>query len=165
MARAQTTDFYHVMKYAIRIVTGGITGASDFQAGFNTASIPEINIEIAEYKEGVYLHRRKFPGDVTYSDLTLTKGVAKKNTAMFDWINATKNGEEYRVDLQIAHFHRDDVVGLADFTTATPNRIINCFECTPMRVKPGSDMDALSSEVSIEEMDITLERMELSDSN
>ena len=165
MARAQSTDFYHGFKFHLKIVTGGITGGSAIQGGFVTVTMPEQTLESVEYKEGIYLYKRKFPGDVSYSDLTLTRGVAKKGTAFWDWINATTHGEEYRVDLQILHFHRDDVVGLADFTQATPKRVINCFECLPIRVKPGADFDANASDVSIEEIDIAIERFELVDSN
>lgn len=165
MARAQSTDFYHAFKYHLSVVTGGITGASEIQGGFSTMVMPEQSLEPVEYKEGIFLYRRKFPGDVTFSDITLTKGVAKAGTALWDWINATTQGEEYRVDLQLLHFHRDDVVGLSDFTQATPQRVINCFECLPIRVKPGSDFDAQASDVSIEEIDIAIERFELVDTN
>jgi phage tail-like protein len=167
MARSQSTDFYHGFKYQVNVVTAGIEGASDIgsDGGFATAVMPEQTLEAVEYKEGIYLYRRKFPGDVTFSDITLTRGVAKARTAFWDWINACTTGNEYRVDLEIKHFHRDDVVGLADFTQATPKRVINCFECLPIRVKPGADFDAQASEVSLEEIDIALERFELVDSN
>lgn len=165
MARAQNTDFYHAFKFHMKVVTGGITGGSEIQGGFATAVMPEQTLEAVEYKEGIYLYRRKFPGDVTFSNLTFTRGVAKKGTAFWDWIQACTLGEEYRVDLQILHFHRDDVVGLADFTQATAKRIINCYECFPIRVKTGKDFDAQASDISIEEMDIAIERFELVDTN
>lgn len=165
MARAQATDFYHAFKFQVKVVTGGITGGSEIQGGFATATSPEMSLETTEYKEGIFLFRRKFPGDATFSNLTLTKGVAKKGTAFYDWINACARGEEYRVDLQFLHFHRDDVVGLSDFTQATAKRIINCYECFPNRVKVGKDYDAQASDISIEEMDLAIERFELVDSN
>lgn len=165
MARSQATDFYQAMKFHVKIGTDGITGASEIQSGFSAVTMPEQTLEAVEYKEGVYLYRRKFPGDVTFSDLTLSRGVAKQGSSFWDWIQATTEGEEYRVDLQILHFHRDDVTGLADFTQATPKRVINCFECLPIRVKPGADFDGQTSDTSIEEIDIAIERFELVDTN
>lgn len=165
MARAQATDFYHAFKFHVVIGTPGITGASDILSGFTAVTMPEQTLENVEYKEGVFLYRRKFPGDVTFSDITLSRGVAKKGTAFWDWINAVTLGEQYRVDLNILHFHRDDIQGLTDFTKATPKRIIRCFDCFPIRVKPGADFDAQASDISIEEMDLAIERFELSDTN
>jgi len=165
MARSQATDFYHSMKFHLKVVTPGVTGGSEIQGGFNTVTLPEKTIEAVEYKEGIYLYRRKYPGDVTYSDITLTHGVAKAGTAFFDWINAVLLGQQYRVDLQILHFHRDEVTGLTDYTAASAKRVVEAFDVFPIRVKVGSDFDSLSSEVSIEEMDLAIERFTLKDSN
>lgn len=168
MARAQSTDFYHAMKYHVVATGPAGTGPSVLgtaQAGFNTCVMPEATIEQVEYKEGIYVYRRKFPGDVTFSDITLTRGVVKKSNPLYDWIRKAYLGQEYRSDIQIRHFHRDDVTNLTDFTKANPRRIIKCFECLPIRVKPGSDFDAMSSEVSIQEIDIALEYFELEDRN
>jgi phage tail-like protein len=165
MARAIGTDFYHAFKYHMKVSTAGVAGASSIEGGFATAVMPEKTMEAVEYKEGIYLYRRKQPGDVTYSDLTFTKGVAKGGTAFYDWINAQLKGEAYRVDLQIMHFHRDEIAGNTDFSTLAPKRVINCYECFPIRVKPGSDFDAQSSEISLEEVDIAIERFELVDAS
>lgn len=161
MARAQATDYFHVFKFQMKVVTGGIAGASDIVGGFTNITIPEVSTENVEYKEGIWLYRRKFMGDPTFSDITATQGVVKGNTAFFDWIFAAYTGQEYRIDLQILQFHRDDVSGLIDYTNAQASRIYNCFECIPLRVKPSSDLDAQSSEVALAELDIQIERMEI----
>lgn len=167
MARASNTDFYHSFKYQVKVVTAGIEGASSLgaQGGFNSVTLPEITMEQVEYKEGTYLYRRKYPGDVTFSDLTLSRGVAKANTDFYKWIRAGFLGKEYRVDFIIRHFHRDDLQNLSDYTNAAAKRTITCYNAFPSRVKPGSDFDSMSSDVSLEECDITLEYFELSDSN
>jgi phage tail-like protein len=161
MARAQATDYFHVFKFQMKVVTGGIAGASEIVGGFTNITIPEVSTENVEYKEGIWLYRRKFMGDPTFSDITATQGVIKGNTAFFDWIFAAYTGQEYRIDLQILQFHRDDVSGLIDYTNAQASRIYNCFECIPLRVKPSSDLDAQSSEVALAELDIQIERMEI----
>lgn len=155
------------MKYHVKVVSPGIEGGSlvGAESGFTTATMPEITVEQVEYKEGVYLYRRKYPGDVTFSDITLTKGVAKKDTNFYKWVRAAFLGKEYRVDLSIKHFHRDDVKDLNSFVNATPKRTINAYQAFPTRVKPGSDFDAQASDVSLEEVDIALEYFELTDNN
>lgn len=161
MARAQTTDYYHVMKF--QIVD---SGAKDFigakTGGFNTLTMPEYTLDIAEYKEGIWTYRRKFPGEVTVSDVTMTRGAAKKDSAFHDWVVAGIEGNEYRTDLKIQHFHRDDVAGKTDYSQSTPSRTIDLAEALPMRVKPGSDFDSLTSDVSIQELDVAIERLTLS---
>ena len=161
MARAQSTDFYHVFKFQMKIGTAGRAGASDIVGGFTNVTVPEVSTENVEYKEGIWLYRRKYPGDPTFSDITATQGVVKGNTAFFDWIFAAYTGNEYRVDLQILQFHREDVTGLFDYSNASASRIYNCFECLPSRVKPSSDFDSQSSEVALAELDIQIERMEI----
>lgn len=167
MARASSTDFYHGFKYHAKVVSAGVDGGSSIGAegGFTTVTMPEITVEQVDYKEGVYLYRRKYPGDVTFSDITLTKGVAKKDTNFYKWVRAAFLGKEYRVDLQLKHFHRDDVKDLNNFVNATPKRTIDVYQAFPTRVKPGSDFDAQASDVSLEEVDIALEYFELKDSN
>lgn len=160
MPRAQSTDFFHAMRFHVTATGRGGSGQTPFgvQGGFTTCVMPEHTIELVEYKEGIYVYRRKFPGDTTVSDITLTRGVVKAGTELFKWILDTTFGREYRVDMTIRHFHRDDVVGLADYTSAKPSRTIDCFECFPIRVKPGSDFDGQSSEISLQEIDIAVER-------
>ena len=161
MARAKSTDYFHVNKFQMKVVTSGVEGASLIQGGFANITIPEISLENVEYKEGIWTFKRKYIGDVTFSDITASKGVVKGGSAFADWITAAYYGKSYRVDLQILQYHRDDVEGLADYTNAPASRIYNCFECIPLRVKPSSDLDAQSSEIAIAELDIQIERMEI----
>lgn len=167
MARAVSTDFYHSFKYQVQVVTSGIEGASNVgqQGGFTSVTMPEATVESVEYKEGTYLYRRKYPGDVTFSDITLNKGVVKKDLAFYNWLRACYLGQEYRVDLVIHHFHRSDVTNLTDFSKAQAKRKIKCFECFGMRTKPGADFDAQTSDISLEEIDISLEYFEIEDTN
>lgn len=154
MARAQSTDFYHVFKFHVVDSENRLNRL----AGFNSVSSPELTLEAVEYKEGIWTYRRKFPGDVTISDITMTRGVAKQGTFFYDWIRDAVEGNKYRVDFKIYHFHRDDVQGLTNYINAKPSRVINIFEAFPIRIKPGTDFEASTSEVAIEELDIAIER-------
>lgn len=155
MPRAQNTDLYHVFKFNI-IDSKDLLGGSS--AGFKTVTLPEMNLETVEYKEGIWTYRRKFPGDVTFGNVTLSKGVVKTNTKFYDWIKKCAEGLEYRLDLEIYHFHRDDVKGMSNYLTAKPSRIIKLMDAFPVRVKPGSDFDSQTSDVSVEEIEIAIEQ-------
>ena len=163
MARSVDTDYYHNLKFHMRVITAGIAGASNLgaQGGFSALTMPEISQEVAEYKEGRMLYKRKQAGEVTFNDLTASQGVAKGNTDFYDWIQAGYLGKAYKVDLQIRHFHRDEVTGLNDFTGVQPKRVINIYEAQASRVKLGGDMDATSSDISVAECDIAYEWAEL----
>lgn len=167
MARAQATDFYHTHKFHLLDDKGGTTQFLTTAAGFNTLTIPEYSLDVVEYKEGIWTYRRKYPGDVTVSDVSMTRGVAKKDTQFFNWVVACIEGNEYRTDLQIRHFHRDDVKGLGtkDYSEVAGKRVIKLYEALPIRVKLGTDFDSMSAEVSIQELDVAVERIEIYDTN
>lgn len=165
MARAQATDFFHNFKFHCKITTKGVAGAEKIGAsgGFMSVVMPEVNVEQVEYKEGTMLYRRKFPGDVTFSDITLTRGVAKADTNFYDWIRSAYLGLSYRVDLVILHFHRDELSSVEDYSSATAKRQIQIFEAIPTRVKLGSDLDSMASDISVQEIDIAYESFKLVD--
>lgn len=154
MPRAQSTDYYHANKFHV-------VDSENFLnplAGFNTLTIPERTHEVAEYKEGIFTYTRKQVGNPSFSDLTMTRGIVKNDTAFTDYVRDASEGFAYRTDFDVYHFHRDDVQGLLEYTNAAPSRIIRCFNALPIRVKPGSDMDAAGSDISIQEIDFAIER-------
>jgi phage tail-like protein len=167
MARAQATDFYHTHKFQVIDDGGAGTKFLNTPAGFNTLTIPEYTLDVVEYKEGIWTYRRKFPGDVTVSDVSFTRGVMKKDTDFFKWVVACIEGKEYRTDMTIRHLHRDDVSGLGtkDYSEVAGKRIIKLYEAMPIRVKLGTDFDSMSAEVSIQEMDVAVEHIDITDSN
>lgn len=152
MARAQSTDFLQNFRYA---VTASDPTLLQPEGGFNSVTIPDISIEIAEYREGTDPgFPKKFPGLASFTDITLTRGVVRGDTKFFDWVNARViGGQEYRTDIAIFHFHRDDQV--------TQAKTYQLKEAFPIRVKVAGDLDAASSDVSISELDIAFESMEL----
>lgn len=162
MARAQATDYFHSFKF--RVLAGSVNGGATpvFTGGFNSVSIPEYSVEAVEYKEGIWTFKRKFPGDVTVSDVTMTRGVVRGDTQLYSWILAAIHGQEYRADIVIHQFHRVDIVGSAvDYTNIVAKRTITLQEAIPIRVKLGADLDSVTSDISIEEIDIALEQFTL----
>lgn len=155
--RAKDTDFYNNARF--RVMDSGL-GYLTSIAGFTTCTVPEYTLNAVEYREGNRKFAYKQPGNVTVSDVTLTKGMAKLNTQFYDWILATINGVEYRTDLEIWHFHRDD----SDWETekpGAPTKKIILNNAFPIRCKPGADLDAASDDINIMELDVALESFTL----
>lgn len=174
MARPQTTDFLQAFRFHVRVEETSQIRPEQLQfrpspnanqpaggeAGFQSVTLPEASVEPAEYREGTYKYLRKFPGPQTYSDATFMRGATISDTVFFDWVKQVWNGGEYRADLTVLHFHRDDV---ADLGTKIPaaSRTYALYECLPIRCKPGADFDATSGEVSLMELDVACEYMEV----
>jgi phage tail-like protein len=155
--RAQSTEFYHAMKFSV-------VDSENFLnplAGFSTCTQPEETMEVATYREGIWTYTRKQLGNPTFSDITMTRGIVKNDTIFADYIRQAAEGGDVRTDFNILHFHRDDVNGLIEYTNASPSRILRCYNALPIRVKYGTDFDANSSDISIQEIDFAIERCEV----
>ena len=162
MARAMVSDPFHAFRFVVSVTpAGGLAPFGPATAGFNSVTLPTQTQELAEYKEGSWLLRRKYPGDTTFDAVTLSRGVTSVDNEFWSWIRQTSRNGEYRVDMQIKHFHRDDVVDINDFTDSSPTRVVKCFECLPVSVKSGSDMDSMSSDISLQEITVEIERFEI----
>jgi phage tail-like protein len=184
MARPAATDFIHSMRFQVEVFSqndaGYLTGLPGYQvegmaipqAGFTTCSIPELSIESVEYKEGTFVYPRKYPGNPSVSDCSFARGVAREDSTFWKWarnsVEGSGGGVEYRLDLQIKHYHRDQILpgqqqgGVAILENVTPGKVYRLWECFPIRCKPAGDLDATSSEISIQEMDVAVERLEVS---
>jgi phage tail-like protein len=155
-ARSQSTDPFSSNRFHI-VDTEGYLNLATPAAGFNSITLPTMNVEMIEYNEGLNLYAKKYPGRPTFDDVTMTKGVVKNDSAFAAWCRATAEGQPYRTNIVIRHFHRDDVAGQIDYSTARPYREIKLIHAWPISMKPGSDFDSLSSEISIEELTVTFE--------
>lgn len=177
MARAQATDFLHSMRFHVDAIgVGGVTRLivpGRPQAGFSAVTTPEVSVEAVEYREGNTIYTKKFPGLATMSDITMSRGVTRGDSAFWEWMRVVlEGGGEYRADLEIKHFHRDtsltrtqpatgDQPNLTNINTDTPGRIYHVREATPIRHKVAADFDATASEISIMELDLAYEALEV----
>lgn len=176
MARAVATDFIHSMRFQVVVADPSVATLSPdgrADAGFTTVSTPELTVEAIEYKEGTFVYTRKYPGNPTVSDLTFNRGVTRSDSTFWDWIRRVVEGSgEYRVDLDINHFHRQesllrprDQVGTeGNFTSInqdSPARIYHVKEAFPIRHKIAGDMDATAGEISIMELDVAYEHFDV----
>lgn len=171
--RAANTDMMQGFRYHVTADIGGedplqTTADSDRagyetkgHAGFQSVTIPELSVEASEYREGIYKYTQKYPGPPTVSELTLIRGITKRDTAFFDMIMASIDGQEYRADVKIWHYQRSEM-GLANAVeTPTNVRRIECAEAFAIRAKPAGDLDSMAGDVSLAEVDMAIESFEL----
>ena len=174
MARAAANDFLQAFRYHVRASRAETADdplafsrkdeSPGGEAGFQSATLPELTVEASEYREGTMQWTRKYPGVPTVSDCSLMRGVAKKDTAFYEWVKSSVDGKEYRADVTIYHYDREAMGTAISGPIAVSNdsvRTIECYNCFGIRAKPGSDFDATSSEVSIQECDFALESFEV----
>jgi phage tail-like protein len=153
MARAVDTDLYHNFRFHVVDPAGGHL---DPVAGFRTASIPDLTVDMAEYREGVYKYTRKYPGIPKVGDCSLSKGVVKKESDFLAWIfKCINGGETYRSDITIQEYHIADEWGI----DGSPSKVIQLKEVFPTSVKPTGDKDASSSDVAIQEITFAVEEI------
>lgn len=177
MARAQSFDYLHNMRFHAEVVAeaGGGTTIHDLlnskgnetpQAGFSSVTIPEASLETQEYREGQFLYTRKYPGHVTFNDVTLMRGVAMTDLGFWKWMETAMVGTgEYRVELAIYHYHRADTLpgpGSVNLKLdSAQKKTYLLHEALPIRQKLAADLDATDSAVSIMELDVAYEWLEV----
>ena len=175
--RPQTDDYLHNFRFqasatdadgANRLVSDGRP-----QAGFSTVGTPEKTVEVAEYKEGIDIYMQKFPGNPSVNDITFNRGVARADSAFWDWLRVVVEGSGgYRATVTITQYHRIEaltrnfpVPGFEENVTRIPadaeGMLIYLYNAFPIRHKVSSDLDATSSDVSVMELDIAYEYYEL----
>lgn len=162
--RAATTDVLQSFRFHVVATdlpdaisfAGGIEGA---EAGFQSVTLPEITVEAVEYREGTMKFTKKYPGVPSYSDGTLMRGVALTDTVFYDWCLTAATSGEYRTELVIWHYQREQDGAEVSSPVAAyeGTRAYRCQECLPIRAKPAADMDATSGEVSMAEVDFSTE--------
>lgn len=173
MARDLSTDFLHSFRFHAQTLVDydPLASPGNPEAGFNNMTTPELTIEAVEYKEGLDIYPRKYPGAPTVNEITLSRGVTFIDTSFWTWARATVEGADpYRIDLAIRHYHRGGFLTTPRATLATagivnkvtsaeavPARTYELYEAFPIRHKPAADLDATSAEVSLMELDVAFE--------
>jgi phage tail-like protein len=164
MARPQNSDFLQGFRYQVSTGEAQVK-PFDPEAGFTSVSIPEISLDPVEYREGIYTWTRKQPGIPTVSDISLARGVTQTDTNFYDWIMAAINGAEYRTDLVIKHYHREGmgVIGspVVDAIRQTEAKSYFAYEAFPSRCKVAGDLEGTTGDISLQEIDVVLERLEM----
>lgn len=167
MARASQEDLYQLMRFSVETVAGP---AGALPAGqFRNCSIPEFSVEATEFREGTRTFARKQPGLATVNNLTLSRGVVKKDSGFYKWMVAVLACQEYKADLLIRQFHRSswlsgdtpaqpcDLEMGGDPASKKPQLAYHIFNAQPTRLKHSGDLDATSGDVAVSELDVAYE--------
>lgn len=159
-SRSIVTDPYQTHRFQI-FDSEGFLSVTTPTGGFNLVSIPELNIDMGEYREGFWVYARKFPIRPHFTQLSLHKGIFQNDSRLYQLARAAAEGQRYRTDIRILQFHRSDVSGTINYATAIPSREIRAYNCVCVRYRPSTDFDSLSSDVAVEEMDLDPEYVRL----
>jgi len=89
------------------------------------------------------------------------RGVAKSDTTFYDWVRDSVDGDEYRCDVTIYHYQRTEMASATQAEAGDDFRRIECKNCVPTRAKPAGDFDSMSGEVSLAEVDFSLESFDV----
>ena len=155
MARSVETDPYHQFRFHLVDPAGGNL---DPVAGFTSVTMPNLEVAEAPYREGIFIYTLKYPGVPSVGDVTLQKGVFKRDSDFFNWVLKVVNGgQEYRTELILQEYHITDEFGI----NGTPSRVTRLRECFGKSAKPTSDKNAASSEVAIQDLTISVEEFEI----
>ena len=156
MTRAAQDDF--LQSFRFHVIENNFMNTV---AGFNSVTLPELSVDPVEFREGNRIYTVKQPGVPTVSDLSLTAGVVRTGTEIWDMIQAYLRGEEYRTQLVVKIYHHIDVNGQEFTFDGDSSKVLICNEAFVTRAKPLGDLDATSSEIMMREVDFALEYFDI----
>lgn len=185
MARPVSSDFLQAFRFHVQ-AAGTPTGDKflqlsniangNIQAGFSAVNTPSGTIDAVEYREGQYIYTRKQPGIPSMDDVTLSRGVALRDTDFFFWYRTCIEGlGEYRADLVIHHYHRsaagqETLPGRSSNNDPAPEglnldstarKTYFLFNAFPVAHKPSTDLDGTASEIAIADLTVSYERFDV----
>ena len=130
-------------------------GASEGQLlSFKSISIPDVKLETKEVQEGNWPFKHVIPlGYVSTGECTIRSAVTPLSLDFYIWFHQAVYG--------IFGPRRNFTVVQARADKQIPRRVILLEGCIPISWKPTSDFDASSSELSIEELTMSVHRVEV----
>lgn len=137
--------------------------------GFSSITAPEITAELKEIQPGNWTYKRRVVSKSDVGSVTLSRGVQFFDSDFYSWISLAVGGKSgARRNLVLIHFltlrpfgQFAEVTGIgstgnpfSELATRMPGRAWILHHCLPTRYKSGSDFDAKSGDVSIQELDV-----------
>lgn len=166
MARSVDTDpLQNFNYYLLDIPTASIIPlAFPFKIGqgiaerqllsFKSIAVPTMEMQMKDVQEGNWPFKHSIPtGAVSTGDVTIESAVTPLSMDFYLWFfQAVWGTGAPRRNLTVVHTRQDKLV---------PRRIYNLYGCMPKSWKPSSDMDASSSDVSIETLTFSVHQVEV----
>lgn len=118
--------------------------------GFSEVSGLNIETQVIEYRDGLSPEYapRKMPGIPKYGNITLKRGLFKKDNEYFDWLNTVKMNTIERRDVTISLLDEEH----------NPVMIWKVKNAFPVKVE-GPGLKATGNETAIESLEIAHEGM------
>jgi len=159
MPRLPSKDYLQNFRFRVVEGDGALGILPNPVAGFSSVTVPELTVEMTEYRVGNEVWSKKLRGIATVEVSTMIRGIAIGDTVFHDWVmNKVFGRAPYRTTLNINQYnqisdgtHNDDV----------PSRTVIMENAFPTRVKLMGDLDATASDVSLQEVEVNLERVGL----
>jgi phage tail-like protein len=163
VARAHADDVLSVFRFHVEAVgTFGQNYLGSGQAGFQSVTVPEISLDTVEYREGQHMWTKKLPGIPSTDTITLRRGVVRRDAKFFNWMMTVVLGQgSFRAELLIKHYSRSALDGSRIAVDAIPARIYQVSQAFPVRCKLAADFDASAGEVSVAELELAYEYVEM----
>jgi phage tail-like protein len=161
---ARTVAQDELQSFRFRVFEGSgeipnIFASEDPIAGFKSVTTPEVTIEASEHRTGSEKFTKKFPGPPTYGEGSLTRGILRGETTIYDWVLKYLNGAPFRTTLEIK---------LYDQTSwgEGPGKETEIFtqtwkQCFPTSAKVLGDLDSTASDVNVQEITVAVEELEI----
>lgn len=176
MARSHISDFLQVGRFHVLDVSFSIPPVLIPVFGFRSATLPTMNMDVANIKEGNYEFPRKVIKGATTGPVTLEQGVSITNSDFYDWCRKAVVGRMGPRNLLVVQFSRINPVGAGpgvlrtegsgffaqafgnlEFAARIPGRAWMLENCRPLSYKPGTDFDAMAMDVSIQSLELEVE--------
>lgn len=120
--------------------------------GFSKATGLNASVEVIEYREGMdKLTARKFPGQVSYENVTLERGMTV-DSDLVDWINAVYNPDLAPDAVNGGTVYRNVTISVMQKNGVTARQFIltNAF----VAKRTITDLDASANEILIESLEL-----------
>ncbi len=128
-------------------------GADGPEAGFSEVVLPDISVDVIEYREGNDKESgtHKLPGLARYDNVILRRGVIG-SLNLYDWINQVRNGD--------ANARRSVTITLLSEDLTQVVFTWKLLRAWPVKYSFG-DLNAQGTDVAIEELVLAYERLEI----
>lgn len=180
MSRLRFLDLLQVYPFWIFDASGyagnPLLSIFDPVLGFSACSAPEVTVEHREIQPGNWEYKRRVVKTAAVGPITMSRGARFYDSDFYIWLNnAIKGKQPLRRNLILVQFMgyrpirqalgRDtsdplpDEIAFLSLGTRLPGRAWYLAACLPSRYKSGSDLDASTGDVSIQELEVQPEHV------
>jgi phage tail-like protein len=182
VARARYTDHLNVSKFQLLDVSFSIPMVLLPLFGFRSVSFPQLSLSYKQVKEGNYEYPRNTTVErAEITAMTLEQGVSLINSDFWDWIRKAVTSKVPKKNLLLIQFTSLNPTppllnqsalskvpgasslggfGVFEDGTRIPGKAWMLYNCRPLSYKPGTDLDAMSGEISLATLEIQPEEIE-----